>query len=381
MDRRRFLRLAGGGVVLAAAGGAVGFVATRTPHAALAPWEMAGSQSDDPRIKALSYAILAPNPHNRQPWIADLRVPGEISLSADTARRLPHTDPFDRQITIGLGCFIELLAMAAAEDGYRLDVDLMPDGENGNRLGSERVARARFVKDDAARPDPLFAHVLARRSNKEPFDTARAISEAALQTMLESARELSWVGGTVEEAEITAWRALTSEALEIEIRTPRTYRESVELFRIGRREIEANPDGIDFSGPLFETLALAGQFDRETLLDPTSSAFRQGLDTVLANPASAMGFVWLVTPANNRASQIGAGRDWVRLNLAATGLGLGFQPLSQALQEYREMESLYRAVHERLAPEGGTVQMLTRIGYGPQVGPSPRWPVEARIIT
>lgn len=44
------------------------------------------------------------------------------------------------------------------------------------------------------------------------------------------------------------------------------------------------------------------------------------------------------------------------------------------------MADLHRQVHARLAPDGGTVQMLARIGYGPSVGASPRWPLEARII-
>ena len=43
------------------------------------------------------------------------------------------------------------------------------------------------------------------------------------------------------------------------------------------------------------------------------------------------------------------------------------------------MAPLRRAVHERLAPDGGTVQMLARIGYGPDVPPSPRWRLETRI--
>jgi hypothetical protein len=44
------------------------------------------------------------------------------------------------------------------------------------------------------------------------------------------------------------------------------------------------------------------------------------------------------------------------------------------------MAGPYRQVHERLAPDGGTVQMLARIGYGPIVGASPRWPLESRIV-
>ena len=41
--------------------------------------------------------------------------------------------------------------------------------------------------------------------------------------------------------------------------------------------------------------------------------------------------------------------------------------------------AIYRETHARLAHEGGTVQMLARIGYGPEVPVSPRWPLEAKL--
>jgi hypothetical protein len=187
-------------------------------------------------------------------------------------------------------------------------------------------------------------------------------------------------GGTVDPAQVAEWRALTREALRIEVETPHTYQESVDLFRIGWREVDANPDGIDFSGPMFESMHLTGMFSRRVAADPTSVAFKAGMDAVYANADTAMGHVWLVTADNSRETQIAIGADWLRVNLAATAQGLGFQPLSQALQEYPEMAGPYAQVHERLAPGGGTVQMLSRIGYGPLVGNSPRWPLESRIM-
>jgi hypothetical protein len=97
---------------------------------------------------------------------------------------------------------------------------------------------------------------------------------------------------------------------------------------------------------------------------------------VSATPA----YLWLATPANARSDQLDAGRDWVRLNLAATGLGLGLHPQSAALQEYPEMDGLLREVHRALEVERGRVQMLGRIGYSAsEPPPSPRWPVETRI--
>ncbi|MGX9356402.1 Acg family FMN-binding oxidoreductase [Roseobacteraceae bacterium S113] len=379
MKRRAFLKILRGGTIAAAAG-VTAFATTRTPRAALAPWGQAGAYADA-RMRVLSYAVLAPNPHNRQPWIVDLRDDGGFTLFFDTDKQLPHTDPFDRQLTIGLGCFLEMARMAAAAEGYRLDLVLFPEGEDPEGLDTRPIAHARLIADGTQSADPLWAHVMQRRSNKEPFDTTRAVSQADLDSILSVGGAETSLGGSVAEADIAFWRGLSTEALTIEIETPRTYKESVDLFRIGKREVNANPDGIDFSGVTFETLNRLGMFDRTSALDTSSLGYVEGLKAVLANCQTAMGHVWMTTPGNTRRDQIIAGRDWLRANLAATRAGLGFQPLSQALQEYREMDALYRDVHARLAPEGGTVQMLARIGHGITVAESPRWPIEAKVRT
>ena len=371
------INLVGGGAVLAAVG-AFGFKATRAPQTAYMPWDRAG-EYEDPRMKALSWALLAPNPHNRQPWLADLSESGAITLYVDPDRLLPHTDPFNRQITIGLGCFLELLRMAAAEDGYQADLMLFPQGSNAKALDQRPIARIALTANSALARDPLFAWVPARRSNKEPYDTTRSLAPELLTQMSGAATKGTGFGGTVDAAQVAEWRALTREALRIEAVTPHTFQESVDLFRIGRHEVDANPDGIDFSGPMFESMHLSGMFNREVAADPTSFAFKVGMDAFFDNTDTAMGHVWLVTADNSRETQITTGADWLRVNLAATAQGLGFQPLSQALQEYPEMAEPYAQVHERLAPDGGTVQMLARIGYGPVVVTSPRWPLESKI--
>lgn len=378
LTRRKMILLVGGGAVLAA-GGAFAHAATRAPRTAFLPWDRAG-RYDDPRMRALSWALLAPNPHNRQPWLADLSKDGVITLHADGDRLLPHTDPFNRQITIGLGCFLELLRMAAAEDGLRADIATFPQGSSPTALDQRPVARITLTPDADVSRDPLFAFVPFRRSNKEPFDITRPVAPDLLPQMASAARNGTRFGGTVEATEVSDLRALTRDALRIEVETPHTFQESVDLFRIGHREVDANPDGIDFTGPLFETLRLTGQFSRDSAADPTSLAFRAGLDAVFANADTAMGHVWLVTSDNSRETQLATGADWLRVNLAAAAQGLGFQPLSQALQEFPEMAAPFRKVHDSLAPEGGTVQMLARIGYGPVVGTSPRWPLESRIM-
>jgi len=329
-------------------------------------------------IRDRSYAILAPNPHNQQPWKVALTETDGVTLYFDTDRQLPETDPFDRQLTIGLGCFLELLRMAAAADGYAVETDLFPEGVDEQALDTRPVAHLRFVRGGAA-PDPLWAHVPQRRSNKEPYDTARPVPTEPLDRVLAAAR-YSQLGGSVAPDDVAFWRGLTHEALLIEIETPRTYHESVDLMRIGKQEINTNPDGIDLGGPLMDSLAAVGLLSRDTVSDTSSTAYRQGLAAVLENTDTAMGHVWMVTERNTRLDQIAAGADWLRVNLACTAEGLGFQPLSQALQEYPEMGEIYGRTHALLAPDGGTVQMLARIGYGPTVAASPRWPIEAKLV-
>ena len=376
LSRRKTLALIGGGVILAATA-ALGTIATRKPRTAQLPWASAG-QGEDARHRALSYALLAPNPHNRQPWLVDLSEPDVVTLYVDTDRLLPQTDPYNRQITIGLGCFLELMRMAASHDGYRVTITPFPEGFDDGALDARPVARAVFEADPSVVPDPLFAQVLARRSTKEPFDTARPLPAETL-AQLDVAGSTRF-GGTLDAQDVAQWRSLTHEALRIEIETPRTYKESVDLFRIGRDQVDANPDGIDFTGPMFEVMAATGLFTRASTMDPTSQAYKAGLAAVFANTDTAMGHVWLVSQGNSRPDQIATGADWLRVNLAATAAGVAFQPLSQALQEFPEMAALYQELHARLAPDGGRVQMLARIGYGPAVDQSPRWPLETIIV-
>ncbi|MGR3436336.1 MAG: Acg family FMN-binding oxidoreductase [Shimia sp.] len=374
VSRRRMLALLGGGTIVAASTASAAYLSTRTPTRAIAPWAAAGGYAEM-RRRHLSYAILAPNPHNMQPWTIDLAAPGEAMLHVDRAKLLPHTDPANRQITIGLGCFLEMLRMAAAAEGRGLRIEPFPEGESAAGLDHRPVAR--IVWEGEAPPDPLFAHAMTRQSLKEPYDTTRPVPPDAMARIAAVAPGIGW---TLDADEVAHWRAVTETAMTIELRTPRTWKESVDVFRIGKREVNASPDGIDFSGAMFEALHRVGQFDREVLLDQASIAYAQGEEAVLQNCRTAMGHMWLVSPANGRRDQLASGAAWLRMNLAATAEGIATQPLSQALQEYPEMAETYDHVHARLAPEGGTVQMFARVGYGAPVGHSPRWPLEAKLL-
>ena len=381
MKRRNFLKIVGSSSLILAAAGGGAFLATRDPVEAQASWKSAGSRYTDPMRRALSYSILAPNPHNRQPWLIDLISDTEAILFCDLERLLPDTDPFDRQIVIGLGCFLELFAQAAAQHGYRAKIVQFPQGEPGERLDDRPIAHLQLLADSEVEPDPLFANVLERRTNRNAYDTQRTISESDLAQIGKAANRDVIVGQLGWGDRLRALRELTRDALRAEILDPVAYGESIDLMRIGRAEIEANPDGISLGGPLLESLSLLGMLDREQLADPDSSAFQSALGMVDDSALTAMGFVWINTQGNTRRNQIAAGRSYLRVALAVTGLGLSMQPMSQAMQEYAAMQPYYTKVHEILT-EGGEerVQMLARLGYAGPVNPAPRWALNTRFI-
>jgi nitroreductase len=392
--RRNFIRIIGSSLVIHAAHteAVAGSSATAAPGDPYAAWQVQPQSLRDLRLRCLSYAILAPNPHNRQPWWIELRGADRILVYLDRARLLPHTDPYSRQLVIGHGAFLELLSLAASANGLRAEIEPFPEGSFGAQPDERPVAAVRLVPDAAVRIDPLFAQVLHRRTQRGRYDMTRPPSAADLAAVMAAAAAPGQAttlqattlraAATLDPDRLQAIRALATEAWDTELTTRRTLMESVDLTRVGRAEIARLPDGISLRGAMFDALGWLGLMSRETMGKVGGTIHQAMLDDGRAAIRDTPAFVWLVSPDGSRAQQIAAGRAYVRCQLAATALGLGMQPVSQALQEYDEVRGPYQAAKRVLdAPGIACVQMLARIGRvaGGTGAPSPRWPLETRL--
>ncbi len=382
--RRQFIRLVGGGAVLAA-GGTLAACSSTLPAAALQPWTDAAGQADTRRFM-LAHALLAPNPHNRQPWIADLREPGRIHLVCDGERLLPETDPHGRQILIGCGAFVELAAIAAAQRGLAVTIDWFPGGTPAAEAlpKGTRVATLVLGEAGSAPPGALFAQIARRHTRKTayaagkplPGDLARAWAATAAAFGLRS-------GLVTDEASMSPIRKITREAYEIECTTPRTWLESARLMRIGPDAIATHRDGISLNSPMVRALYTAGLFDPMEVPQRGSSSLQRVMDRWVPFETGS-GYLWLASSGNDRLAHVASGRAYVRAHLQATAAGADMHPLSQALQEFAEMRSLREAVHRAvgLDPAAATLQMLARVGYATEpTGPSPRRELGALLRT
>ncbi len=383
MQRRNFLRLVGAASLPVGAAGLAG-CSSELPAEAVAAWR-GPADGGDVRLWLLGHAILAPHSHNLQSWLVDLRRPGEITLSCDLTRLLPETDPFARQIMMSQGTFLELLDLAARQRGLRADIELFPEGDFGAGPPDRRpTARIRLVADAGVRPDSLFGQVLQRRTNREAY-LPRSPDAADLQAIAASVVphpvRTGFVGPSQADA-LQRHRAIAADAWRIELATPRTVMESFRVLRVGPAEIAQHRDGLSLNTPMVRALAAAGLFDRSRAPAPDSYATTSQIDDFNAKLQATPAFFWMVTEGNDRKTQVNAGRAYVRAQLAATARGLAMQPLSQALQEYPEQARTYADIHALLQapPPRSTVQMWTRLGYAPAVGPAPRRGVEAHVI-
>lgn len=332
----------------------------------------------DIRCRVLAPALLAPSPHNTQPWRVEFRGRNRILLFTDKKRLLTHSDPTARQAVISHGAFLENLDLAAKAFGHRADIELFPDGWPGMNLPIDSpVASVDLEPDLRVIRDPLFEQIPARHTNRRVF--RRSVVPLPLAGDLTASYDFSYVplGYTGDPDLIASIADLVRSAMERELADRGRLQETLKYFRFTEHEICASRDGFGLaqSGYGFLLRFLIGRLilsrKRAERMD---SSFPGMVVKSTGNQArSAGGFAWLSTKENYRLDQIRTGRAFQRIHLRATALGLALQPMSQILEDYPGVADLRKDLFECLGtPETHTVQMLFRVGYASPVPPCAR---------
>jgi len=378
--RTALLTLGGGSALVLGAGGL--WAATRNPAKALEPWRAAQSGDwPDHRLRVFAHAILAPSPMNMQPWRIRLVGDDAASLFCDPKSLLPASDPFDRQTTIGFGAFIEIARIAAAEQGLNLDVSAFPEGPALPNLDQRPVAHIKFTTAASVKKDKLYPAIKERSTNRANYDTDAQLTSTDLDALRAQAVPGTEIDATASRDRVSLLRTICIDALVAEAATDAIWDQQISHTRIGRKEIEAQPDGIDIAGPGPELFQSLGLLNRQMLKKRTSAAARSAINAGAEAAATAMAFAWVVTPSNSRDDQLAAGAAFVRLHLEAAARRIALHPISAPLQEIPQLASSRSAVNDAIRrSEDRKIQMFVRLGKSAEAPHSPRWPLESRLV-
>jgi len=204
------------------------------------------------------------------------------------------------------------------------------------------------------------------------------VTEDELATVRAHAAPGNLKMGLIPEAQLPEALALVRHAMAIEVNDHTLYDETRIWFRFSKRAIREHRDGLSIN-----TAGLTGASAGAANLFLSSKNFQKEknrkrfLETFGETVASSRGLITMTTPSNTMVDWLETGRTYVRAQLAAETLGLRFQPVSQVLQEYPQMDALRPQLDSLLGIRApAKVQMLVRIGRTATPGLSPRRAVD-----
>ncbi|WP_244956941.1 Acg family FMN-binding oxidoreductase [Enterovibrio norvegicus] len=383
MNRRNFMKVMGTGAVVLAAGPMVVSQVSGASNVSFRPT----LTYTDIRKTLISYAMLCPNPHNIQPWKVAFEGKDTLLLFVDSDRLLPQTDPVHRQIHIGQGTFIESLVIAATHFGVRANVHSFPQGEYSNQaLQDKPVASITLERDDSITPDPLFPYLLTRQSTKTEY-TQELLSDTELNKIVSTASGSDYRIDLVQDNEgKAAMRGFLNQAMFIEEQNADRSLETIGMFRFNDKEYAQHRDGFGLAqnGVTGAKRWLAETFfvSRGAAESDPASFGKEGIKLTEAVTQSTQHFALLISKDNTRQTQVDIGRLYNRINLLTATMGIAQHPMSQILQEYKDMLPLQKEFKQRFnVSETDTVQMVFRLGKAQRTPESPRREVKDVLVS
>ncbi|MCO1653819.1 nitroreductase [Pseudonocardia humida] len=275
----------------------------------------------------LAAAGRAPSPGNSQPWRFRVE-PGAITLLADRGRRMPATDPDDRELRLACGAALYTLRLALHGHGVRPLVTVLPDRGRPDVIAVVRHGGHRPATPGERR---LIEAVRRRRTDPHPFaDTpVTAPEQYALRRAAQD--EGAWLQVLDGAAERRSVRGLAAAARH--------------------EQLAGAPD------------------DAWARRDVSGAGPAEGHQS---EPLLAV----LTAHLSGHAADVQAGQALQKVLLTATAEGLSASLLSQVVEVARTRERLRRLVHGTRAPHA-----VLRIGRGWPVVATPRRPVADLIAS
>jgi nitroreductase len=305
---------------------------------------------------AARHATLAPSTHNTQPWL--FRVSGStLDLYADRSRAQPIVDPDQRELTISCGAALYIIRLTLARFGLDARCRFRPDPRDPDLL-------ARVTLEGTREPDlrlqRLYDAISTRRTNRNPFED-RPIPRHVI------ARAVAAVEALGARIQVVSDELLLSNIAELVAEADRAQMASTAFRHELAQSIHSNHspkrDGLPGHalglGDLASALGpiVVRNFD----LGPGTA--RRDVALIAESPVLAV--VWSRKDTPRHWLRTGEALAALLLNLEADGVSGSF--LNQPMQVAPLRERL-----RALLDCPGSPQLVLRLGYAPEVAPTPR---------
>ncbi|GAA3602496.1 Acg family FMN-binding oxidoreductase [Microlunatus ginsengisoli] len=323
-------------------------------------------------------AVLAPSPHNNQPWTFRIDE-GGIEIWPDESQRLGTLDPTDRELHISLGTAVENLVLTAAARGSATRVTVVDDPVHV-RIDLEPAPGALAGPGDRPR---LYEAIGERRTNRGPFTEvavpAGLLADFSRQAGPTDGLDVRWL---TDWSQRDAFGELLVEAAEAVAADAQQSADNYRWYRHGVGDIVRNPEGLtqDAQGLGAVKRAIAKALPPGSREEVDRFWVKQ-TKTVHTATASAYGLV-LSTDPDSVEQRVAGGRLLQRMELAATLRGLAFHPMTQITQRIDRDRTLGREpafgprIAELVAPSQQQLLINFRVGYPVRSARrSPRRPV------
>lgn len=313
----------------------------------------------------LGAASLAPSVHNTQPWRFRI-LPERIELHADPQRRLPGTDPEDRELRLSCGAALLNLRLALQGRGVRPLVTLLPSGE-GVTVGPGVLAVVRHGGQARRSPElgPLLLAVRVRRTNRKPFMDAPVPATHLTQLTRAVESERGWLYVVSEREERAKLRRLVACAHCEQMADPHFLAEFAAW--TGRDDVRR--DGVPVTAGGYQP----SPQDEWVLRDFAAGQGRTRVEGKDFEPAPLV--VVLCSFFEGPLAELQAGQALQRMLLTLTILGLSASFISQPIEVPHVRTELRRILGTTVYP-----QAILRIGFGSPVPETPRRSVTELLI-
>lgn len=312
----------------------------------------------------LRYAVLAPSNHNTQPWMFRMH-DHAVELYANRARSLHVTDPEDRQLLISCGCALFHLRVAVWHFGHLDLTHVLPTPGDPDLL-----ARVSVGEEDAPTPqqEALFAAIPKRRTNRQLFRDDPLPEELQHELVKAAEREGAWLQFIKDREPRNALADLIAEGDRLQWANQRFRLELAAWLHPSNSEAgDGIPNSAQNAGDL---LSVAGPIVIRTF-DLGEGQAAKNRDLAAYSP----GLVVLGTEADGPAAWLAAGQALARVLLRARASEVWASFLNQPIEV-----AAFRPQVAALSGRGGWPQVILRLGYGPNVNPTPRRPVEEVLL-